>query len=176
MCTSSLQLSIPQTNKNATTDAAKNMHHGIYTCLRAYASGVLLTLSLDGLIIDSIVPELFLGPIRYCTYILMLASFSLVTSFVLPSKQFRPTPFQAIVETSAGLGWFVFGFLSANIFVLLLLGYELGRNEFLLLALYGLTVWCFRLTVWCFSRERVDDVEDADTAEDTKHLGVTRIV
>jgi len=169
MCTNSSQLSIPQTNKNATTDAAKNTHHGIYTCLRAYASGVLLMLSFDGSIIGFIVPELFLGPIRYCTYILMLASFFLVVSFIFPSKQFCPTQFQAIIETSAGLGWFVFGFLSAKIFVLLLLGYELGRKEFLLLALYG-------LTVWCFSRERVDDVEDADTAEDTKHLGVTRIV
>jgi len=172
-CDSS-QFSIPQSDKNATTtdfDAAKNTHHGIYyTCLlRAYASGVLLHLSFDGSIIGFILPELFVGPIRYCTYVLMIASFSLVVSFVLPSKKFCPIPFQAIIGTNLGLGGFVFGFVSAKIVVLLLLGCEFGRYQFLRLALEG-------LMVWCFAREPVDDVEDAGTVEDTKHLGSTQIV
>jgi len=171
-CDSS-QFSIPQSDKNATTaddDAAKDTHHGIdYTCLlRAYASGVLLRLSFDGSIIGFILPELFVGPIRYCTYILMLASFSLVVSFVLPSKKFCPIPFQAIIETNLGLGGFVFGFVSAKIVVLLLLGCEFGRYQFWRLALEG-------LIVLYFAREPVDDVEDAGTLMTWKMLALLKI-
>lgn len=153
-CNSS-QILVSESN-NATIDTVQNSYV-IYTCLRAYGSGVLLALSAVGSMIGFIVPELLAGPI-WCyslTLMLMLASFSFILSFLDSSKLFCPIAFQDITETNFGLGWFIFGVISTEQY---LHWYYLGRKKFFCYALQG-------LLLWYLSREHVDNAEYTDTLD-----------